>query len=66
MRSFTLMPILLAAVSTEATHLLTGDARHFGALFGRRIGGVKIVIGDKVIDATVRGRLDAMAAALCH
>ena len=30
------------------------------------IGGVRIVIGDKVIDATVRGRLDAMAAALAH
>ena len=30
------------------------------------IGGVKIVIGDKVIDATVRGKLDAMAAALIH
>jgi len=32
----------------------------------RLIGGVRIVIGDKVIDATVRGRLDAMAAALTH
>ena len=30
------------------------------------IGGAKIVVGDKVIDATVRGRLDAMAAALAH
>ena len=30
------------------------------------IGGVKVVIGDKVIDATVRGRLDAMSAALTH
>jgi F-type H+-transporting ATPase subunit delta len=30
----------------------------------RLIGGVKIVIGDNVIDATVRGRLDAMSAAL--
>lgn len=30
------------------------------------IGGVKIVVGDKVIDATVRGRLDAMAATLIH
>ena len=30
------------------------------------IGGARIVIGDKVIDATVRGRLDAMAAALAH
>jgi F-type H+-transporting ATPase subunit delta len=28
------------------------------------IGGVKIVVGDKVIDATVRGKLDQMAAAL--
>lgn len=30
------------------------------------IGGVKIVVGDKVIDATVRGKLDTMAAALTH
>lgn len=30
------------------------------------IGGVKIVVGDKVIDATVRGRLDVMATALTH
>jgi F-type H+-transporting ATPase subunit delta len=30
------------------------------------IGGARIVVGDKVIDATVRGRLDAMAAALAQ
>ena len=30
------------------------------------IGGVKIVVGDKVIDATVRSRLDAMATTLTH
>ena len=30
------------------------------------IGGARIVVGDKVIDATVRGRLDAMAVALAH
>jgi F-type H+-transporting ATPase subunit delta len=30
------------------------------------IGGVRILIGDQMIDATVRGRLDAMAAALTH
>jgi F-type H+-transporting ATPase subunit delta len=30
------------------------------------IGGARIEVGDKVIDATVRGRLDAMAAALAH
>ena len=28
------------------------------------IGGVKIVVGDKVFDATVRGKLDARSAAL--
>lgn len=28
------------------------------------IGGVRVVVGDEVIDATVRGRLDAMATAL--
>ncbi|HSQ05543.1 MAG TPA: F0F1 ATP synthase subunit delta [Burkholderiales bacterium] len=30
------------------------------------IGGVRIIVGDNVIDATVRGRLDAMAVALTH
>lgn len=30
------------------------------------IGGVRLLMGDKVIDATVRGKLDAMAAALTH
>jgi F-type H+-transporting ATPase subunit delta len=30
------------------------------------IGGARILVGDKVIDATVRGRLDAMAVALSH
>jgi len=32
----------------------------------RLIGGVRIIVGDKVIDGTVRGRLDAMAAALAR
>jgi F-type H+-transporting ATPase subunit delta len=30
------------------------------------IGGVMVIVGDKVIDGTVRGRLEAMAAALAH
>lgn len=30
------------------------------------IGGVRIAVGDKVIDATVRGKLEAMAVALTH
>lgn len=36
-------PILLAAIEARATHLLTGDARHFHAYFGRKIGGIAIV-----------------------
>ncbi len=36
-------PILLAAIESRATHLLTGDRTHFGALYGRKIGGVKIM-----------------------
>lgn len=35
--------IFLAAVAARATHLLTGDARHFGALYGRKVQGVKVL-----------------------
>jgi predicted nucleic acid-binding protein len=33
-------PILLAAIHARADYLLTGDARHFGHLYGKRIGSV--------------------------
>ena len=36
-------PILQAAVQARATHLLTGDKRHFGKYFGRRYGGVLVL-----------------------
>lgn len=36
------IPILLAAIEAKATHLLTGDIRHFGAYFGRRIAGILV------------------------
>ena len=35
-------PILAAAIHAGATHLLTGDKKHFRSLFGRRIRGVLI------------------------
>jgi predicted nucleic acid-binding protein len=35
-------PILAAAIDARATHLLTGDRRHFGQWYGKRIGGVLI------------------------
>ena len=37
-------PIMLAAIEARATHLLTGDLRHFGPYFGRKISGVLIVL----------------------
>ena len=30
------------------------------------IGGVKVIVGDQMLDASVRGKLDAMATALNH
>jgi|SRR5208283_2729787 len=37
------VPILLAAIEAQATHLLTGDVRHFRAYFGRKIEGIAIM-----------------------
>ena len=36
------VPIILAAIEARATHLLTGDVRHFGPYFGKNVGGVLI------------------------
>jgi predicted nucleic acid-binding protein len=35
-------PILLAAIAAGATHLLTGDIRHFGPYFGKKIAGIAV------------------------
>ena len=35
-------PILAAAIAAGATHLITGDRRHFGKWFGKRVKGVLI------------------------
>lgn len=37
------VPILLAAVAARASHLLTGDVRHYRKLFGREVHGVLIL-----------------------
>jgi predicted nucleic acid-binding protein len=37
-------PILLAAIVSRATHLLTGDLRDFGPYFGKRIAGILIIL----------------------
>ncbi|MGE4111003.1 MAG: F0F1 ATP synthase subunit delta [Burkholderiales bacterium] len=53
---------LLAALESKFKRRITAKVE----IDPQLIGGVKIVVGDKVIDATVRGRLDAMAATLAH
>ena len=37
------VPILLAAIAAKATHLITGDVRHFGPYFGKNIVGILIL-----------------------
>ena len=36
-------PILAAAIAADADLLVTGDRTHFGHLFGKDVGGVRIV-----------------------
>ena len=38
------LPILLAAFEARATHLNTGDVRHFGPYFGKRIESILILL----------------------
>lgn len=37
------LPILRAALAASATHLITGDRRHFGHLFGEKVAGVLVL-----------------------
>lgn len=53
---------LVSALEAKYQRKVTVQVQTDAAL----IGGVKIVVGDKVIDATVRGKLDAMAASLVN
>lgn len=55
----------------QLANLVTGIERKFGGkvkatveLVPELIGGVRIALGDQVIDASVRGKLNAMAASL--
>jgi len=38
------VPIILAAIEARCTHLLTGDVRHFGPYFGKKIQGIVILL----------------------
>ena len=37
------VPILLAAIEANAKHLLTGDIRHFGSFFGKKVEGILVL-----------------------
>jgi len=43
------IPILMAAVHARADYLLTGDIRHFGRYFGKKIEGVTIILPGKYL-----------------
>jgi uncharacterized protein len=47
-------PILLAAIHGEASFLLTGDGRHFGHLYGKRIAGVAVLRPAQYFDRRAR------------
>ncbi len=38
------IPILAAAIAAKAQYLVTGDKRDFGALFGKTVAGVTVLI----------------------
>ena len=37
------VPIMLAAMNARATHLITGDIRHFGPHLGRKVGDILVL-----------------------
>ena len=37
------LPIMLSAINAHASHLLTGDRRHFSMFYGRTVSGVLVL-----------------------
>ncbi len=50
------VPILLAAIEAKADYLLTGDVRHFGPHFGKKIEGVTVVLPGQYLRMRKRHR----------
>ncbi len=48
------VPILLAAIEAQCTHLLTGDLRHFGPYLGKKVEGVAIMLPGGYLKVRVR------------
>jgi uncharacterized protein len=56
-------PIVGGAIAAEATHLLTGDLKHFGRYFGKHIHGILVLPpADYIRDATRTGTLTPPAS----
>lgn len=51
------IPILGGAIAGKATHLLTGDAKHFEKFFGKIMSGVKIVSPRLLAEECVRKKI---------
>ena len=43
-------PVLAGAILAQADHLLSGDKRHFGPLYGKTILGVRITVPTELLD----------------
>lgn len=50
------VPIFLAAIEARATHLITGDLRHFGPYFGKKIQGILVLPPGNYLKKTGPGR----------
>jgi predicted nucleic acid-binding protein len=48
------VPILLAAIASRSTHLLTGNKRDFHALYGRHVAGVLVLRPRAYLDLVAR------------
>jgi predicted nucleic acid-binding protein len=48
-------PVLAAAMAAGADHLVSGDKRHFGPLYGMVIQGVRITAPSELLDVLRRG-----------
>lgn len=47
-------PILAAAIQSKAGALVTGDRRHFGRLYGKVIGGVRIMTPTEAVQRLLK------------
>jgi uncharacterized protein len=57
------VPVLLAALQAHATHLVTGDVRHFGRYFGTRILGILVVSPSQYMNSRLRAVRDRRGGA---